>query len=124
LAPYIVYVDQDAFRIGIKLIEGGIHGLVVGEVFEFINLRPESIAAGLRMIHGIHFGHNLISFPVDLRIPLFHRTEKLGIPLGRGSIHNISTPGHCLVHATSAIMLELHYGFVSCNGTPSSRRIV
>jgi len=39
-----VYVDQDVFRSGIKLIEGGIHGRVVGEVFELINLRLESIA--------------------------------------------------------------------------------
>jgi hypothetical protein len=46
-----VYVDQHVFRLSVKLIEGGIHHRVVGEAFEFIDLRLETIAPGFRMIH-------------------------------------------------------------------------
>jgi hypothetical protein len=70
-----VYFDQDVFGIGVKLIEGGIHGRVVGEAFEPIDLRLECIASGLCMVHGVHVSHNLISFPIGLCIPFFHKAE-------------------------------------------------
>ena len=41
-----VYVDQHVFRVSIKLIEGRIHRRVVGEAFELIDLRLETIAPG------------------------------------------------------------------------------
>jgi hypothetical protein len=65
---HAIYFDQHVFRISVKLIEGGINGRVVGEAFELIDLRFQTVAPGLRMIHGINFSHNVLSFRTFLRI--------------------------------------------------------
>ena len=59
-----VDVAQEVFRLGIKLLEGGIRPRAVSKALKLFDLRPECIAPGLRMILGIDFSHPSISFPV------------------------------------------------------------